>query len=182
MFMGKTRSRWQKRFYEYCNERRGSAAVEFALVAGPFFFLVFGLLELCMVFIVATVLEHAANETARQVRTGAFQGAASTQADFASDVCANMLQLFDCQNSLLIHVQTFTTFADVSNADVFEADGTLKAQGDVTFDAGGADDIVIVRVFFEWDLITPILSSPLANLGSGTRIMQATVAFKNEPF
>ena len=45
-----------------------------------------------------------------------------------------------------------------------------------------ANDIVVVRAFYEWELMTPILSAPLANLSGNRRLLQATVVFRNEPF
>ena len=41
----------------YAKDRRGLAAVEFAMVAAPFFLLIFGLLEICVLFVVSTIME-----------------------------------------------------------------------------------------------------------------------------
>ena len=46
------RSRWQA----FAKDRRGAAAVEFAMIAAPFFFLIFGLLEVCLIFIMTTIM------------------------------------------------------------------------------------------------------------------------------
>ena len=46
----------------------GATAVEFALIAAPFFFLLFAMLEVAAVFFTGTVLENAVLEAARQLR------------------------------------------------------------------------------------------------------------------
>jgi Flp pilus assembly protein TadG len=51
-------------------DRSGSAAVEFAMIAAPFFLLLFAMIEVAAVFFTGTVLENAVLETARQIRTG----------------------------------------------------------------------------------------------------------------
>ena len=64
---------------------------------------------------------------------------------------------------------------------MLDADGNLD-DSDFDFDMGEANDIVVVRAFYEWELITPILSAPLSNMSNDRRLLQATVAFRNEPF
>jgi len=178
--------RWQQRFEAFASDKRGIAAVEFALIAIPFFFLIFGLLEVCVIFIMASVLEHAANEAARQIRTGQFQTAATplTEADFKQDICNELFGLMTCDSKLKLDVRTFNSFAGASTpAPSFDAaTGDLDDSG-FTFSAGNQNEIVVVRVFYEWDLIIPVMSAPLANMGtSSRRLLQATVAFRNEPF
>ena len=62
-----------------------------------------------------------------------------------------------------------------------DEDGNLDTE-DFGFDPGGSNDIVVVRAFYEWDLMTPLLSAPLANLSGNRRLLQSTVVFRNEPF
>ncbi|RYF95889.1 MAG: pilus assembly protein, partial [Caulobacteraceae bacterium] len=53
--------------------REGSAAIEFAMVALPFCFMMFAVLEIGLVFVIDSVLENAVIETGRLVRTGRAQ-------------------------------------------------------------------------------------------------------------
>ena len=62
--------------------RRGSAAVEFALVAPVFFALLFAIIETALVFFAGQVLETITQDSARQILTGQAQTAAFTQAQF----------------------------------------------------------------------------------------------------
>ena len=54
--------------------RRGSAAVEFALVAPMFFALLFAILESALMFFASQVLETVTENSARVVLTGQAQG------------------------------------------------------------------------------------------------------------
>ena len=183
--------RWQKKLEVFANDKRGIAAVEFALIAMPFFFLIFGLLEVCVIFIMSSILEHAASEAARQIRTGQLQTGGSTDqtADFKQDVCDELFGLMSCGEKLIIDVQTFTSFGNTgASALSFNASdhgsnpGGLDSTG-FGFSAGAQNEIVVIRVFYEWDLIIPVMSAPLDNMGStNRRLLQATVAFRNEPF
>ena len=53
--------------------RRGSAAVEFALIAPIFFGLLFAIIELAMVFFASQVLETVTQDSARMIMTGQAQ-------------------------------------------------------------------------------------------------------------
>ena len=50
--------------------REGAAAVEFAMVALPFFVLLYSLIELGLVFMIDAVAENAVVDATRLVRTG----------------------------------------------------------------------------------------------------------------
>lgn len=160
---------------------RGVAAVEFALIATPFFFLIFGLLEICVLFIMSSILEHGVNEAARSIRTGQMQENGFGQVAFKNAVCAELFDLLACDDKLRFDVKTFDSFGDADNPTVLDGAGELD-DSDFEFSPGDANDVVVVRVFYEWDLITPILSAPLANMSGSRRLLQATVAFRNEPF
>ena len=190
-------ARWQKTFKAYCADKRGIAAVEFALIAMPFFFLIFGLLEVCVIFIMSSILEHAANEASRQIRTGQLQtaghaDAAAMKAAFLADLCAELYGMMSCETDdddaanqkLKMDVQTFTNFETTgSSSSSYTAGGRLDNSG-FGFAAGGQNEIVVIRVYYEWDLIVPVLSAPLKNpnLDGNQILLQSTVAFRNEPF
>ncbi len=174
--------KWQKRFEAFANDNRGLAAVEFALIAVPFFFLIFGLLEVCVIFIMSSVLEHGASEAARAIKTGQFQQAGFGETQFKSAVCAELFDLMTCDSRLKLDVKTFGSFAGTANPSPIDpTTGDLDDSG-FTFTPGAQNQIVVIRVFYEWDLIIPIMSKPLANMSGDRRLLQATIAFRNEPF
>ena len=81
--------------------RRGSAAVEFALVAPVFFALLFAIIETAIVFFAGQVLETMTANASRLIMTGTEQntGAAAVQQDdFKQKVCNQIPALFTCGN------------------------------------------------------------------------------------
>src|SRR3954465_3007767 len=76
--------------------RRGSAAVEFALVAPMFFALLFAIIETALMFFASQVLETATQDSARMIMTGQAQSASYTAAQFKADVCSRISVMFDC--------------------------------------------------------------------------------------
>jgi Flp pilus assembly protein TadG len=168
----------------FVRAQRGATAIEFAIIALPFMVLLFGIVELGMVFLVSTTLQNATDNAARQIRTGQFQtSGANTKADFKTLVCNNMTWLSSpCAGKLTVDVQTFANFT------------ALNAKGQVnaaTFDpnnlcwsAGQPGDIVLVRAYYQWDVFTPLLNAALVNMGagSGKRLISAATSFRNEPW
>ena len=171
----------QRRMEEWAEDKRGIAAVEFAMIAIPFFFLIFGLLEVCAIFIMTTVLEHGLNEASRSIRTGQAQQAGFGAVAFKNAVCAELFDLLDCEGNLTLDVQTFSDFGSTSYNSPIDDDGNFTPDG-FGFNPGGQNEIVVVRAFYEWKLFTPVMSAPLSNLNEGRRLLQSTIAFRNEPF
>ena len=168
----------------FARAQRGATAIEFAIIALPFMILLFGIIELGMVFLVSTTLQNATDNAARQTRTGQFQtSGANTKNDFKTLVCNNMTWLSaPCTSKLTIDVQTFTTFTTLSatgptNAATFDPNTTC-------FSTGLPGDIVLVRAYYEWTIFTPLLNASLVNMGSGTgkRLINAATSFRNEPW
>jgi Flp pilus assembly protein TadG len=179
-------SRLRRFLARFARAERGVTAVEFGFVALPMLVLIFGALELALVFLVSTTLDAATETASRQIRTGNFQiSAANSKTDFKSLVCTNMSWLNDrCASGLWVDVRTFGTFAALATAQPLKLT-TFKPGGPATcFAAGQPTDIVLVRTYFVWNLFTPLLNNALENMGggSGERLITATTAFKNEPF
>lgn len=158
---------------------RGATAVEFSLVALPFFTLLFAILELGLVFMVSTGLENAMDSAARRIRTGEMQTAGGTAASFKTAICAKMV-LGNCTKDLSIDVRTFDQFADI-NTDSMVKNGVFD-ETKLKFEPGGPEDIVLVRAYYKWSLITPLLNQSLVNLSGNRRLVTATATFQNEPY
>ena len=174
-------SRLQRKLAEWASERRGQTAVEFALIAAPFFFIIFGLMEICLIFIMSTVLEHAVSDSSREIRTGQAQEAGFSKVEFRNSVCDKMFGLMGCDSNLHIDVKRLSNFSSADLGSPLDADGNFD-DSSFDFQPGGSNDIIAVRVFYEWSLVTPIMSAPLANMANGKHMIQASTVFRNEPF
>lgn len=171
----------QKKLQDWAEDKRGLAAIEFAMIATPFFFLIFGLLEVCAIFIMTTVIEHGLNEASRSIRTGQAQEAGFGAVAFKNAVCAELFDLLDCDGNLTLDVKTFDDFGSTESPSPISPAGEFTPDG-FDYNPGEANEIVVVRAFYQWDLFTPVLSAPLSNLNGGKRLLQSTIAFRNEPF
>ena len=161
---------------------RGAAAVEMALVAAPFFMLLFGIIEIAMIFMISATLENGMDIAARTIRTGQFQtGNATTAANFKTTIC-NSFGWFqaDCTAHLYMDVRTYATFAAVTQPTVV-SNGTFNTAA-VTFTPGGPEDIVVVRAYYQWPLIAPGFNQALQQLNGGIALLQSTSVFRNEPY
>lgn len=158
----------------------GATAVEFALVAAPFFALVFAILETALIFFAGQVMETAVSDSARLIRTGQAQNQNFDGAAFKQEVCSRILGLFNCESGLMLDVRTYQSFNDVNFDKPIDENGNLVPN--FTYQPGVGGDIVVVRAFYEWPTIIPTLGVDLADLANGKRLMSAAVTFRNEPF
>jgi Flp pilus assembly protein TadG len=160
--------------------RRGSAAVEFALVAPVFFALLFAIIETAIVFFAGQVLETVTQDSARMIMTGQAQTGGFTQGQFKDYVCGRISVLFDCVNGIYVDVKSYPAFTNVSITDPI--DGTKNFIPTMQYSPGGPGDIVVVRLFYQWPLFVTGLGYDISNLSGSKRLLAATAAFRNEPF
>ena len=162
--------------------RRGAAAVEFAMLAFPFFGLLCGIIEIGMIFVVATTLEDATNNAARQIRTGQTQASASpTQTNFIGIICGNLSWLgSNCSTNLNVDVRTFSQFSSVA-APQPVVNGVFTPSA-LTFNPGGPCDIVVVRSYYQWTLFTPMMNQALQTISGGKTLITSAATFRNEPY
>jgi Flp pilus assembly protein TadG len=166
-------------FHRFRRNRRGSAAVEFALVAPVFFALLFAIIETAIMFFASQVLETVTQNSARQILTGQAQTASLTQAQFQSYVCTQIPALFNC-NNVFVDVQSYSSFSSVTIAT--QIDGSKNFVNNMQYSPGGPGDIVVVRLFYQWPLFVTGLGYNISNLSGSQRLLSATAAFRNEPY
>lgn len=172
-----------RRLRRFARARRGSVAIEFGFVAVPFFFLTFGLAEVAMLGLAQSSLNFAVFDTGREVRTGEAQLAGVTQAEFETRICTRLNRFLNmsCEGTLFVDVERFDSFVDVGAQDVPIQNGDIDATG-FGYNPGAASDIVVVRAFYRWRVITPMFQTFLGNVSSGDRIIVSTMMFRNEPY
>jgi Flp pilus assembly protein TadG len=170
--------RWSRRLGR-CDS--GATAVEFSLIALPFFALLFGIIELALIFVMSTSLDNATSTVSRTVRTGTIKTSGNDSAPkFREQICNNLGWLAsECSSNLAVEVKTFPTFNDVAVANPY-ADRVFKQN--LPYNSGCEGDIVLVRSYYKWTLFTPLLSKAVENLGSGKTLISSTTVFKNEPY
>jgi Flp pilus assembly protein TadG len=159
--------------------RRGSAAVQFALIAPLFFGLLFAIIEVALMFFAGQVLETITQNSARMILTGQAQNGSYTQAQFATYVCTQVPALFDC-NSIYIDVESWPSASSVTIAN--QIDGSGNFINNMQYNPGSAGYLVVVRLFYQWPTFVTGFGFNLANLANNKVLLQATAVFKNEPY
>jgi Flp pilus assembly protein TadG len=187
-----------KRRRGFARDESGVTAIEFGLLALPFFSILGAILETSLVFLSGQVLESAVQDTSRLIRTGQAQGAAVTAAGFKTMICDRVFGLIrDCDSSLHIEVDVVDAFGDVEVTAPVNWTCAAPAPGQTQDEAntacadwtrpesytpGNGSSIVMVQVYYKWPVIVPFGGLGLANLPDGRRVMGAATVFRNEPF
>lgn len=160
-------------------DNSGTTAIEFGIVAAPFFALMVALIEVSLVFFANFTLENAVDQASRLIRTGQAQEQGFDEAQFKQAVCNHVSGVYDCMAGLKLDVRKFDDFTGINLPDPLDGNGELR--NDFGYDSGAGGDVVVVRAFYEWNLIANFPGG-LGNMPGGGRLLVATAAFRNEPF
>jgi len=170
----------RERARHFSRDRKGSAAIEFAVVAPLFFALLFAIIESALVFFAGQVLETAVQDSARKILTGQAQNANFSAAQFKTELCGRISALLNCSGGVFIDVQSYPSFSVVEITDPVDSGKNFVPT--MRYAPGGAGDIVVVRAFYQWQLYVTGLGYDISNLSGGKRLLSATTAFRNEPY
>lgn len=151
------------------------------MIALPFFFMMFAILELGMVFVIDSVLENATAETSRLIRTGRAEKSGMTAAQFKTSLCGRM-SIFeaDCDARATVDVRVIPNFTTPNPPDPM-ASGSFKTS-DMGYDDGSAGSTMLIRVWYKQPLVTPFMNEGLSRLQDGSAYLTTTAVFRNEPF
>lgn len=169
-------------------DESGAAAIEFALVAMPFLLFVLGLLGMGLYFATAQSLQYGAEAATRIIRTGEAEKGAVTVGQFRQLVCDKAGAFINCSKLSVIvdHGSTWTQVAPracLDNKNNLTA-STGSASEPISKYSGSASEVVLVTLCYKWELANnfPFLKLGSGSGGSGPAIIQATTAFKSEPY
>ncbi|ENN84567.1 putative transmembrane protein [Rhizobium freirei PRF 81] len=188
---------------EFVRSRDGTAAIEFALLAIPYFLIIFAVIETFVAFTAEQVISNAVDTLSRQIRTGQITGDSTkpsymTQQQFRQAFCNQIAVLITCSStevatpsSLYLDVESYTSFASMpttiprqSSTDPYS---DLSTTG-FAFAPGGAKTLNMVRAYYRWQIITDLMRPYLSNIHPSdgsmptTYLIVATAAFQNENY
>jgi Flp pilus assembly protein TadG len=166
-------------FRSFIKNRKGSAAIEFAILALPFMVLIFAILEIAIMFFVDSGLDAALHKAVRQVRVGTAKSGAWNLATFKTNVCAELSYSFSCAANLKVRAVVVTNMASVSKVNPI-TNGVLNVTED--FNIGGSGDYVLIQAFMTWDPVLKLYTFAGGRLTNGSYVLGAAELFKNEPF
>lgn len=172
----------------------GTSAIEFALLAFPFFLLIFATIEAFIAFAGEQLLENAVDTMARQIRTGQIKNL--TEEEFRTKFCSEISLMIRCvakedpdDQKLYLDVREFASFADIPNYIPKVSNDQFSDLDSSSFgySPGGPKSINIVRAYYRWEVMTDLVRPFITNIrkdGEMPRdyLMVATAAFRNENF
>jgi Flp pilus assembly protein TadG len=190
------------RFRALARSRDGAAAIEFALLAIPYFLVIFAILETFVAFAAEELVSNGVDTMSRRMRTGQItynlgRTTDMNQAQFRQAFCNEISILVRCSASevatpskLYLDVQTFSTFSAIPTtipklSTAKYADINTAA---FKYAPGGAGTINMVRAYYRWEIITDLVRPYITTIrpsdGSmpSQYLIVATAAFQNEQY
>lgn len=161
----------------------GSVAIEFTALAIPFSLLIFAILESCISFAGQQVLANAADDIARQLRTGQIKAATLSEQALRDLICdeLDIIVASGCPG-LEVDLRQFATFEDAAKVRVkLTSDKDIDTTG-FDVDPGPSMSKNMLRVFYRWPVMTDFMRKSMSNLKDGKTLHFATVTWQNEPF
>ena len=158
---------------QFVRQDRAATAVEFAMIAPIFMFLVALATELSALGFTMRALDYAAEAAAREIRTGDADVRSASPAQFRELICQSMPAFADCDKILVVRVAAAADLANLQAA-LDTADATVE---DPAFNPGLPSGFVAVDATYTWQISTPLLPLTLKKI-----VFNARTAFRNEPF
>lgn len=180
----------QRILRRFRGDQRGVVAIEFALVAVPFFALLFASLEGALVFWSNQVLDEAVSQASRTLYTGGFQRqtkivpTAQIPEVLKKEVCDRVKGLVNC-SQIKIDVRTVVSFAaGVPDPIITDEDGVTRRLNPAfgEYHRPGPSEITLVRAAVEYPVYASILGANKSNLTGGKRLLISSTAFRTEQF
>lgn len=189
-----------RRSHKLAKDEDGAVAVEFGILAIPFFAIILAIFETALTFFAQQVLESALQDSTRYILTGQSQAQSLNwdQTKFRQAICSRTFGLFACNGTeastdqLWVKVAPITKFSDaaaqiakpIGNECTPLATDMSKCDWSAAeaYDDGKGSDVIIAQAYYKWPTIIDVPWFNLANQAGGKRLLSAVRVFKNEPF
>lgn len=164
---------------KFIGDSRGSAAIEFAILALPFFVVIFAIAEIAVMYFVDSGLDAALHKAVRQVRVGVAKTGSWDATKFKQVVCSELSYSFGCSTELKVRAIVVTDMSSVTKTSPISG-GSLNVTED--FDLGDSSSYVLVQAFLPWNPVFKLYSVSSAQLSDGSYVLGSAELIKNEPF
>ncbi|PZM16032.1 TadE/TadG family type IV pilus assembly protein [Rhizobium tubonense] len=183
----------------------GATAIEFALLAVPYFMIIFAIIETFVAFTAEQLVTNAVDTLGRQLRTGQItynMGRSTDKKDFEfrQAFCNEISILIACSaldisgppsklSKLYLDVETYTSFGAIPTAIPY---ATTAQYSDINFSGfkyapGGPSTTNMLRAYYRWqitaDIVRPYITT-IRTTGSVPTdyLIVATSVFQNEKY
>jgi len=167
--------------------RRGATALEFAMLAVPFWMFLLGVIELGLDFYVQLALDYAVQEGARKLQTGAANAAASA-AIFKTDcLCPLVAPFLNCnQISLNVYPVTAADYylnAQAGGGAIPLSNGSLSTSSWSFSTSSAATPMFMQAIYTSVPVVGGFVPGYAVNSAGGrVHVTSSTIGFINEPF
>ncbi|HEV7322056.1 MAG TPA: TadE/TadG family type IV pilus assembly protein [Ensifer sp.] len=185
-------------FSRFFRNRKGTASIEFAILALPFFVVIFASLETFAAFYGDQLLANATETMARKVRTGQItfkqgKGTDLDEAQFRQAFCNEISVLMKCSpteatkpSRFYLDVRAVTDLSKFPVEIPRQAGSKDIDTTDFKFAPGGPGSFNVVRAYYRWNVVTDLVRPFITNLRPAGAsmpkdyLMVATATFRNE--
>jgi Flp pilus assembly pilin Flp len=178
-------------FAKFALDDRGATAVEFALVALPFFTLLAAIIEIAFRIWAAQNLDYALQKSARSLFTGAFQLSTSGQSNptvvldkLKTNLCntGSLMGVFDCQ-SIKLDVTLGSSYGGAAPPTPFDPQsGGWSPSAGTQYVCPQPGSIVIVSAAVKFPVLFSFLKLSSNTFTDGSQLLQSTAVFRAEPY
>ncbi len=186
----------QRRIAGLKSETSGSVALEFAEIAAPFLMMLVGIMGTGLQYFSLTSLENGVETASRAVMTGRAQlgdpaanppVTPTTFDQFRQTICQTAGAFIKCDDAhLSLIVKSWPTWAQVVPQNCNNGGALPPSSGTgttlINTQSGAAGEIVLITVCYKWDLTAGWLVYAPQKLSDGSVLMQASTAFRTEPY
>ena len=156
--------------------RRGVTAVEFALIAPVFAFLLFGIVETSLYYFTVVVLEGKVRDASRQVLTGVAQLSSNPVGTFQTALTSSLTGVLDT-SQLVYNVQPFSSFSSIGT--------TVSPPTSSSFGVNSSNSCntpIVVTVSYPYSFIVPFVGQVLSGSSSNTVTYTSVIVFQSESY
>ena len=167
----------------FARNQDGVTAIEFGLLALPFFTIILATLQTAIMFLGMQVLDSAVEDASRWVKTGRAQAAGYNLTNFRTLLCGHTFNLFDC-SQIKIKVEKITNFTSATTNATVQTCTSSTCTWTITegFVGGTGRDIMQVSAYYRWPLMIVMPYFNLKNQPDSYRLISGIRVFRNEPF
>lgn len=171
----KTKIAMPRLLRRFRSERKGTTAIEFAMILLPFLMMTMGTLEIALIHLSRSAMADALEKTSRQIMTGAAD--CLTADEYIDQLCTRIsFAPGNCTDNTKVVMQELATFSSDPGPDEQDFDAIQS-----TMRNGRENSIMALRAYHRWNVLFPLLDDALGG-GDGELILVSNLAFRNEPF
>ncbi len=141
----------------FLQERRATTAVEFALIAVPFFGLLGAIFETGLVFLESAQLQQVTQTVARSVLVSSATTGVTYQTFITNNVCPLLLKTMNC-NNVIMDISSPTSWTAESALDTSNFYSSSSDALTATITMPSAGSIAIVRILYPMNQVAAIVT------------------------